>query len=339
MTVQLNKTNLIVNYLPQQLSDKEFHDLFSKAGNLIASKIVRDKATGYSYGFGFVDYETEQDAGHAIDLLNGYQLQHKHIKVSYSRVGDNVKGANLYLRNLPKDINEADIERVFGPYGTIIQIRVLTNPQGIPKGIGFVLFSSREQAEAAMKDLDGTQPPGFSQPLNIKFAEDNKFKMRATTEAVGLLSGNNAFGNLQLASGTIPQAFNQTNYVDAFNNVGPLRNQGRLGRFNPINNNNPSGLAYNPNMLSGIGQSLINHQGFVLFVYNIGTETDEFALWQLFSPYGAVKKVSVIKDTQKNQSKGYGFVTMVNYEEALFAIQQLNGFTYGGKTLQVSFKQ
>ena len=153
MTVQLNKTNLIVNYLPQHLTDKEFHELFSKAGNLIASKIVRDKATGYSYGFGFVDYETEQDAGNAIDLLNGYQLQHKHIKVSYSRVGDNVKGANLYLRNLPKDITEADIERVFSPYGTIIQIRVLTNAQGIPKGIGFVLFSSREQAEAAMQLL------------------------------------------------------------------------------------------------------------------------------------------------------------------------------------------
>ena len=92
-------------------------------------------------------------------------------------------------------------------------------------------------------------------------------------------------------------------------------------------------------MLSGLGQSIINHQGFVLFVYNIGTDTDEFGLWQLFSPYGAVKKVSVIKDTQKNQSKGYGFVTMMNYDEALFAIQQLNGFSYCGKTLQVSFKQ
>lgn len=80
-------------------------------------------------------------------------------------------------------------------------------------------------------------------------------------------------------------------------------------------------------------------QGFVLFVYNIGGDTDEFALWQMFSPYGAVKKVSVVKDVIKNQGKGYGFVTMANYEEALFAIQQLNGYNFNGKTLQVSFKQ
>lgn len=227
MTVQLNKTNLIVNYLPQNLSDKEFHDLFSKAGNLTASKIVRDKATGYSYGFGFVDYETEEDASNAINLLNGYQIQHKHIKVSYSRVGDNVKGANLYLRNLPKDVNETDIERVFSPYGTIVQIRVLANAQGIPKGIGFVLFSSREQAEAALKDLDGKQPVGFSQPLNIKFAEDNKYKMRASTEAAALMGSSPNFGNMQLNPGALSQTFNAAGFVDAFNAVGPVRNQVR----------------------------------------------------------------------------------------------------------------
>ena len=227
MTVQLNKTNLIVNYLPQNLSDKEFHDLFSKAGNLTASKIVRDKATGYSYGFGFVDYETEEDASNAINLLNGYQIQHKHIKVSYSRVGDNVKGANLYLRNLPKDVNETDIERVFSPYGTIVQIRVLANAQGIPKGIGFVLFSSREQAEAALKDLDGKQPVGFSQPLNIKFAEDNKYKMRASTEAAALMGSSPNFGNMHLNPGALPQTFNTAGFVDAFNAVGPVRNQVR----------------------------------------------------------------------------------------------------------------
>ena len=89
---ELNKTNLIVNYLPQQFTDKEFHELFSKPGQLTASKIIRDRATGYSYGFGFVDYETEEDAANAISMLNGYKIQHKIIKVSYSRMGDNVKG-------------------------------------------------------------------------------------------------------------------------------------------------------------------------------------------------------------------------------------------------------
>jgi len=78
--------------------------------------------------------------------------------------------------------------------------------------------------------------------------------------------------------------------------------------------------------------------GHVLFVYNIGTNTDERSLWQLFSPYGSIKKVNVVRDFEKQQGKGYGFVTMFDYQEALYAIQQLNGFVYVDKPLQVSLK-
>lgn len=56
----------------------------------------------------------------------------------------------------------------------------------------------------------------------------------------------------------------------------------------------------------------------------------------LFS--GAVQSVKVIKDLQTNKCKGFGFVTMTNYDEAVVAIQSLNGYTLGNRVLQVSFK-
>ena len=43
----------------------------------------------------------------------------------------------------------------------------------------------------------------------------------------------------------------------------------------------------------------------------------------------------VIRDLQTNKCKGFGFVTMTNYEEALVAIQSLNGYTLGNRVLQV----
>jgi ELAV like protein 2/3/4 len=78
--------------------------------------------------------------------------------------------------------------------------------------------------------------------------------------------------------------------------------------------------------------------GWCIFVYNLAPETEENMLWQLFGPFGAVQNVKIIRDFQSQKCKGFGFVTMTNYDEALMAINSLNGFTLGNRVLQVSFK-
>jgi len=338
----LNKTNLIVNYLPQNLTDEQFRDLFAKFGNVTASKIVRDRATGYSYGFGFIDYATEEESERAIAGLNGTQLQHKRIKVAYSRQGDNIKGSNLYIRNLPKTTTVEELERAYTQYGDIVQTRILSDTKtGESKGIGFVLFSTKEQAEQALMMTDGKPLPGTRQPnLSVKFAEDNKNKMMASLSsfAAAAAVGVGAYGST--FSGQTPTYAGAA--VGGFNVAGggPMRNQTRM-RYNPMSfGAASSGVSGLPTTLgAGAVGAAAADKGFVLFVYNIGTETDEYALWQLFSPYGVVQKVNVIRDLQKKVGKGYGFVTMANYDEAVWAIQSLNGFSYTGtKPLQVSFK-
>jgi ELAV like protein 2/3/4 len=82
----------------------------------------------------------------------------------------------------------------------------------------------------------------------------------------------------------------------------------------------------------------ITGAGWCIFVYNLAPETEENVLWQLFGPFGAVQSVKVIRDFQTQKCKGFGFVTMTNYDEALMAIQSLNGFALGNRVLQVSFK-
>ncbi|KAG7153748.1 ELAV-like protein 2-like, partial [Homarus americanus] len=84
--------------------------------------------------------------------------------------------------------------------------------------------------------------------------------------------------------------------------------------------------------------SALNGSGWCIFVYNLAPETEENILWQLFGPFGAVQNVKVIRDLQTNKCKGFGFVTMTNYDEAVVAIQSLNGYTLGNRVLQVSFK-
>lgn len=79
---------------------------------------------------------------------------------------------------------------------------------------------------------------------------------------------------------------------------------------------------------------------FVLFVYNIGPDTNEFYLGKLFSYYGTVVRVNVIRRGSSRESRGYGFVTMRFYQDALNAIAGLNGYKFvNNKPLQVSFKR
>jgi hypothetical protein len=90
--------------------------------------------------------------------------------------------------------------------------------------------------------------------------------------------------------------------------------------------------------ISNSSLSSINFSGWCIFVYNLGPETDESLLWQLFGPFGAVQSVKIIRDMQSHKCKGFGFVTMTNYEEAITAINYLNGFNLHNRILQVSFK-
>lgn len=182
------KTNLIVNYLPQQMSDEEFENLFKDFGTMKSCKIVRNRVSGYSYGFGFVDFETHEQALKAIDELNGHELETKKIKVAFARpAGQDIKQANLYIKNVPNDWTQDDVKKVFQPYGNIIQVRVLGNN----RGVAFVLFDLRKQAEDALDALNGTKVDGCDEPFEIKFAADKKIEKGGNKNSSSTSNNNN----------------------------------------------------------------------------------------------------------------------------------------------------
>jgi len=78
--------------------------LSSRANDFYTKLILRFIfQTGYSYGFGFVNYAKAEDAATAISTLNGLQVQNKRLKVSFARPsGEEIKETNLYVTNLPR---------------------------------------------------------------------------------------------------------------------------------------------------------------------------------------------------------------------------------------------
>merc|ERR1712156_239446 len=170
-----SKTNLIVNYLPQTMTQEEIRSLFSSIGEVESCKLIRDKVTaGQSLGYGFVNYHRCDDANKAIATLNGLRLQNKTIKVSYARPSSEaIKGANLYVSGLPKHMAQPDLERLFSCSGNIITSRILCdNITGLSKGVGFIRFDQRIEAERAIQKLNGTIPEGATEPVTVKFANN-----------------------------------------------------------------------------------------------------------------------------------------------------------------------
>ena len=72
-----------------------------------------------------------------------------------------------------------------------------------------------------------------------------------------------------------------------------------------------------------------------IYVGNLPYSTTEDELREAFSQHGEVASVNIISDRYTGQSKGFGFVEMPNNEEALAAIEGLNGKELDGRTLRV----
>jgi RNA recognition motif-containing protein len=73
-----------------------------------------------------------------------------------------------------------------------------------------------------------------------------------------------------------------------------------------------------------------------IYVGNLPYQADEQSLQTAFAEYGAVSNVSIIRDRETGNSRGFAFVEMDNDDEADAAIEGLNGQAFEGRTLTVN---
>ena len=78
-------TKIFVGNLPFQFSDIELEDLFKNYGEVMSAKVIVDRRTGRSKGYGFVEMNTEEAAKEAITGLNGTNVNGRPINVSFAR--------------------------------------------------------------------------------------------------------------------------------------------------------------------------------------------------------------------------------------------------------------
>ena len=73
-----------------------------------------------------------------------------------------------------------------------------------------------------------------------------------------------------------------------------------------------------------------------IYVGNLPWSISDQELTDAFGAYGNVEKASIISDRDSGRSKGFGFVTMNDADEANKAIEAMNGSDMGGRNLKVN---
>jgi len=323
--------NLMVNYVPKTLSEEDFSKLFSTIGQVASCKLMIHKDTGESKGFGFITYANPLHAGMAIEQFNGHQIEGKTLKVGFAnksngdsggspRVGNTNRidhNTNVYVAGLPNLVDESQLEKLFSPYGEIQQKKIID--KGVAgRGIAFIRYANKSHAEAAISAMAGKELPGSQGPLTVKLAIPSSDKVNKVLDMSGTALTSNRYN---------PMA-GQPNKQPSIPTIPPevLRVVASTGMNVPPS----SGHA-----------SIVSGQVASLYVYGIPPESNATTLYELFSPFGGILNVRPILDLQKEGKpcKGFAFINFRKYEEACLAMVAMNGFVYGGKPLQVSFKQ
>ncbi len=80
---------LFVGSLPYSLTDEELADLFKEVGTVVSAKVIVDRETGRSKGFGFVEMSSDDEAKAAISNLNGKDVGGRAMVVNEARPQEN----------------------------------------------------------------------------------------------------------------------------------------------------------------------------------------------------------------------------------------------------------
>ena len=82
-------SKLFVGSLPFSTTDDQLKGIFEKVGKVVEARVITDKMSGRSRGFGFVEMENEEDSKKAIEQLNGSEVEGRKIFVSEAKPQEN----------------------------------------------------------------------------------------------------------------------------------------------------------------------------------------------------------------------------------------------------------
>merc|ERR1711937_705701 len=124
-------------------------ELFTQVGPVAHVFLPKDRVTGNTQGFGFVEFRNKEDAQYAIKIINMIRLYGKPLRVSMAMSNAEHKklfGSDLFIGNLSQEVDEKVLFDTFSAFGLVLDTpKIIREPEtSYSKGHGFISFHDFE---------------------------------------------------------------------------------------------------------------------------------------------------------------------------------------------------
>ncbi|GAB4826605.1 Polyadenylate-binding protein rbp45 [Ancistrocladus abbreviatus] len=179
---------IFVGDLAADVTDYILQETFrARYPSVKSAKVVIDRTTGRTKGYGFVKFADESEQLNAMTEMNGVLCSTRPMRIGPAANKKNTSGTasyqttqgtpkesdpnntTIFVGNLDSNVTDEHLRQVFSPYGELVHVKI---PVG--KRCGFVQFVNRSCAEEALRMLNGTQLGGQNIRLSWGRSPSNK---------------------------------------------------------------------------------------------------------------------------------------------------------------------
>ncbi|TYI99786.1 hypothetical protein E1A91_A13G041600v1 [Gossypium mustelinum] len=213
-----------VGDLVHWMDESYLHSCFSHTGEVSSVKIIRNKQTGQSEGYGFVEFYSREAAEKVLQSYNGslmpnteqpFRLNWASFSVNERRP-DSGSDLSIFVGDLAADVTDTMLHETFSSrFQSVKGAKVVIDSNtGRSKGYGFVRFGDENERSRAMTEMNGVYCS--SRPMRIGVATPKKasgYQQQYSSQAVVLAGGHASNGAVAQGSQYDNDSNNATIFV------------------------------------------------------------------------------------------------------------------------------
>nr|XP_009794615.1 PREDICTED: polyadenylate-binding protein RBP47 isoform X1 [Nicotiana sylvestris] len=192
-----NKT-IWIGDLQQWMDESYLHSCFSQAGEVISVKIIRNKQTGQSERYGFVEFNTHAAAEKVLQSYNGTMMPsaEQPFRLNWAGFSTGEKRAetgsdfSIFVGDLASDVTDTMLRDTFASrYPSLKGAKVVVDANtGHSKGYGFVRFGDESERSRAMTEMNGVYCSSRAMRIGVATPKKPSAQQQYSSQAV-ILSG------------------------------------------------------------------------------------------------------------------------------------------------------